>query len=202
MKYLKFIGLAAIAAIALMAFAGAGTASATEICTMNTFPCPAGSQISTLELSKDPNTSPVFETTEGSIQGTCTGITASGAVTQGDATHTAVVPQVTLGFTGCTNTTVVNNAAACEYEFHGISGSVNATVTTRGCTFSVNLGVNCYYGGGGGITLGTLVGGTTKTLTVNTVIEKIDGSSFLCPQTTRWTASYMVTNHSAVYFHV
>jgi hypothetical protein len=201
MKYVKMLGLAAVAAMALAAFAGAGTASATEICTTTSFPCPAGSQITTLELSKDPNTSPVLETTENSIQDTCTGATASGAVTQGDSTHTVVGAHVNLGFTGCTSTTVVNNEAECSLEAHGIAGTDNATITAKGCTVTVNLGVSCTYGAGAGIDLGTFVGGTTKTIAINTVVRKNDGSGFLCPETTRWTASYIATNHSAVYFH-
>lgn len=199
MKYVKMIGLAAVAAMALMAFAGASTASATEICTVNSFPCPAGSAITELKLSKDPNTSPVLETTSGSVQDTCTGATAEGAVTQGSATKTVVGPHVNLGFTGCTNETTVNNAATCELEAHA-SGGGNATVTAKGCTVTVNLGVNCHFGAGAGITLGEFVGGTTKTIAVNTVVSLVDENSFLCPTSARWTAWYIVTNHSAVYF--
>jgi hypothetical protein len=202
LRYLKTFGLAAVAAMALMAFAGAGTASATEICTANSFPCPAGSQITELQLSKDPNTTPVLENTEGSIEDTCSGATAEGAVTQGSSTKT---PRslVLFFYFSCTNTTIVNNTVVCEVEFHGRSGSVNATVTTRGCTFTIVIfGVNCRYGGGAGITLGEFVGGTTKTIAVNTVVEGIDSNSFLCPVTLRWTGSYIVTNHTAVYFHV
>ncbi len=44
MKYVKMLGLAAVAAIAAMAFVGAGTASATTLCKVNTNPCPEGSR--------------------------------------------------------------------------------------------------------------------------------------------------------------
>jgi hypothetical protein len=202
MKYVKMLGLAAVAAMALMAFAGAGTASATEICTTTSFPCPAGSTISKLELSKDPGTTPVLENTEGSIEDTCTEATASGAVTQGTSTTTVKGP-VTLAFGGCTNTTTVNNAAACELEAHGIKNSDNATITAKRCTeTNVHNADNCRYGAGAGNTLGEYIGGTTKTIAVNTVVNGIDSNSFLCPTTSRWTAWYVATNHTAVYFHV
>jgi hypothetical protein len=39
MKYLKMLGLAVVAAAALSAFMGAGSASATVLCTTNSTPC-------------------------------------------------------------------------------------------------------------------------------------------------------------------
>ena len=39
MKHLKMLGLALLAAAALTALLGAGTASATELCSTNTSPC-------------------------------------------------------------------------------------------------------------------------------------------------------------------
>lgn len=43
MKYIKVFGLALVAAFALTAFVGAGTASAV-LCKANESPCPAGNQ--------------------------------------------------------------------------------------------------------------------------------------------------------------
>lgn len=39
MKQVKMLGLAAVAALGLMAIVGAGSASATELCSSNTNPC-------------------------------------------------------------------------------------------------------------------------------------------------------------------
>ncbi len=47
MKYVKMFGLAAVAAIAAMAFVGAGSASATTLCKVNTNPCPEASRYPT-----------------------------------------------------------------------------------------------------------------------------------------------------------
>ena len=44
MKQLKIIGLAAIAALAVTAMLGAGTASASKLCKTTVEPCPAGWQ--------------------------------------------------------------------------------------------------------------------------------------------------------------
>jgi hypothetical protein len=44
MKYVKMLGLAAVAAVAAMAFVGAGSASATTLCKVNTSPCPEASR--------------------------------------------------------------------------------------------------------------------------------------------------------------
>jgi hypothetical protein len=48
MKYLKILGLAAVAAAAVMSIAGAGSASATVLCSTTADPCPAGQKWPTL----------------------------------------------------------------------------------------------------------------------------------------------------------
>ena len=42
MRNIKILGLGLLAAMAAMAIMGAGTASATKLCSVNTSPCPAG----------------------------------------------------------------------------------------------------------------------------------------------------------------
>lgn len=42
MKSMKILGLCLLGALAAMAIIGAGTASATKLCSINTSPCPAG----------------------------------------------------------------------------------------------------------------------------------------------------------------
>lgn len=67
MKYAKMFGLAVVAAMALMAFVGAGTASAT-LCKVNETPCASGNQYPTHTTVKAHSNSAVLS---GSLEVTC-----------------------------------------------------------------------------------------------------------------------------------
>lgn len=188
MKYLKMLGLAVIAASAFMAFVGAGTASAT-ICTtdVNGGICPTGWQVDKLELSQVG--SGVLETTPGSTLITCTGAD----ITVNSATAGATrAPVSTLDFTECNTTPKVLANGEIEVnskdEVRSIGGKITATL----------FGVSCEYGTGEGTTLGNLTTGHEPHVDVNAVISKV-GGGFLCPASTRWTTTFVVTNHTELY---
>jgi hypothetical protein len=190
MKYLKIIGLAAAAAMALMAF-GVGTASAT-----------------TLENGTSPFTHPtvlesslvgsaILETTGGTTLDTCTESTVSGNPDTGSATAT-VKGAATVTFNKCTKSTTVDNGG--ELEIHHIAGTSNGTVT--GNTFDVTVeafeGTYCAYGLSKDDTMvhvGTLTGDDhTAKIEINTVVVEVTTDKFLCPNDARWTATYHITN--------
>jgi opacity protein-like surface antigen len=180
MKYVKMLGLAAVAAAALMAFIGAGTASAAELystgVTVN-----AGTKI---EGSLESGTTATLSTTDGkTIVDTCTGSSVNGTVnayTGGDVTGAIS----SLTWSGCSVTTdTLTNG--------NLSINASGTVSGNGSVVTVNTGVTCRYGTGAGTALGTL---TTGKLAINAVINEQEPKAFLCPDTTKWVANYTVTS--------
>jgi len=106
MKYVKMLGLAAVAAAALMAFVGASTASATVLCktagtgspTGTTCPAnqayPAGTAITAVNKG-----TVKLDTTFKTIE--CSGSEVKGSTSnEGSATETVTGPEGTLTFTG------------------------------------------------------------------------------------------------------
>jgi hypothetical protein len=200
MKYAKAFGLAAMAALALTAFLGASSVSATTLCTQTETPCAAANQYTTtqdkeIEATLETGTTTTLKTTTGSIEDTCSTSTVKGEITNAGSPTTTVAGKVTeIMFGGCTSPTVPNNAAACNLEVHNIAGTDNGTLTGSGCTVTVFLfGVfDCKYGLGNGTHLGTVTGGAMGTIDINAVVVLIDNSP-LCPSTAVWEAKYTVT---------
>ena len=205
MKWLKILGLAAVAALALTAFAGPTSASATVLCKTNPtyvllkgYTCPilwvwgqgtpnkaqlaAGKKV----LLKNTTGEPLVECSTSTIGGE--------TENKGSETETVHGKIATLDFGECNHTvdTLVNG----ELEIHGISSegaNGNGTVTAKGSEVTASiLGVSCTYGAGSGVDIGTLVGGKPATISVNAVLNKTAGS-FLCPGDARWEASYEMT---------
>ena len=201
MKYLKMLGLAAVAAMAVMAFFGASSASATVLCTTTTTPCGTGWHIDKLEASLKAGTSAKLRSTGGALEATCTKAdsTVEKTVT-GSSTTTATgsVSIANLAWTECAQTT--DTLEGGELEVHQISGTDNGTVTAKGFRVTVVIGgLSCVYGAGTGIDLGKLTGGEDAILDIEAVVLKQSGSAFLCPSNSVWEGEYTITNHKAVY---
>jgi hypothetical protein len=205
MKYLKMLGLAAVAAMALTAFLGASSASATVLCT-TTPPagtaCGTGWHVDELTLAVGANPL-ILKNTSGSIEAKCTkaGVTVTKDVT-GSATTTAAgeVPKTHLTWApkgeGCTNKT--ETIAGGTLEIHWIEGTDNGTVTAKGFEVTVELaGLTCTLGLEGTKSIGDLTGGAPAVMHVNVGVVKKAGS-FLCPTTGIWEGTYEVTNHTTV----
>lgn len=208
MKHLKVLGLAAIAAVALMAFLGACTASATVIC--KTQPtngeCPAGWTYSAGaegEASLAAGTTAVLETTTGEALITCTELSVESVLdSAGGATATATSHVASVFYSGCTHTLFfLKNGST---ELHWIPGTSNGTLTITNNEVTVIIfGVSCNYGAygtGGPITvdLGTVVGGNPASITVNSVFPKTAGG-FLCPNDARFTGKFVATAPTAAW---
>lgn len=208
MRYIKMLGLAAVAAAALMAFVGAGTASATTLC--KTVPDASGNCEAawhypvgtTIHATQEPGTTANLENTSGSTLDTCTESTIHGVTTTtGSATETVKghIDAISWGSgtTPCTATT--DTLALGTLEVHAELPHGRGTLTGAGSKVTVNIfGVSCVYGTGTGTDLGTVTGGNPATIDVNAVIKKEEGG-FLCPETTKWTASYIVTSPKPLY---
>jgi hypothetical protein len=178
MKHLKMLGLATMAATALMAF-GAGSASA-ESHLYST-----GVQVganSILDATLDSGTATLSTTDGKTLVDTCTSSTVAAPIyypAGGDATGS--IASLTWG--GCSVTT--------DTLFNGsLSISSSGAVTGKGSVVTVNFGgVSCRYGTGTGTGLGTL---TTGRLAIKAVVNEQEPKSFICPDTTKWVAEYLV----------
>lgn len=200
MKYVKSLGLAAIAAAALMAFVGATTASATVLCktaptgstTGTTCPegwaYPAGTEIH-MTLTGTAKLTTTFKNYE------CTGSTMKGKTkNEGNASETVIVPLETLTYSGCNCQTVVLKPGTLE--IHWIADTNNGTATASGeeetLSCSTIFGtMHCL------ITptdhdVGTIIGG--KEPEVITENRPLDPTSPLCEENPEWDGTYQVTS--------
>jgi hypothetical protein len=205
MRYIKILGLAAVAAMALTAFLGAGSASATVLC--KTTPvsgvCPTGwhyPEGTTIDATVDGTVRLVA----GPIDNTCTTSTVKGKTENtGSASETVRGSIETLTFTGCTcPVTVIKNGSL---EIHSIAGSNNGTLTGKNSEVTVSCsGVSCIYGTSAtGTHLGTVTGSATDTGNATVDLGNLEtgkgaslekkGGSFLCPSTGEWTGHYWIT---------
>jgi hypothetical protein len=194
MEYFKMLGLAVIAASALIAFAAAGTASATVLCDTTTTPCnqkwSAGTQ---LEFEIAPGTEGIWETTDGkTVVAKCTEGELKGKPSSGGASETVKVPVQASDFTwpGCTVNTATLEGG--ELEIHAIEGSDNGAVTATGFSFTTTaFGVSCIYTFASSTNIGTLTASATgdATLHINTVFTKKSGG-FLCPTDLKWREEF------------
>jgi len=194
MKHLKMLGLAAIAALGLMAFVGAGTASATTLATdsAGTIKYAAGT---TLHATLETGTSATLTDTSGNTIATCTGSTVHGTI--GTASGTWVEgANSSLTWEGCNQTTDTVNLGSMDImQTTGDEGEVRST----GSNVTLQIfGVSCTYGTGEGTKLGTITGGEAPTMKITATIPKTAGG-FLCPSTGIWHASFIITSPHAVH---
>jgi len=181
MKHLKIIGLAVMAAAALMAFAGSASAA--------TFTSPTGTEY-TGALSASLEGSALLKA--GFAEDTCTESTVSGKLTTNNETEASGATE-SVSFTKCSlTTTTLSSKGTLKVAkgTHAVSGTgVEVTVSA--------LGTSCVYGLGAGTSLGTAtnttVSGVDKvTLAITAKLEKISGG-FACANPATWTANYIVT---------
>jgi hypothetical protein len=201
MKYLKALGIAAVAAMVLTAFLGASSASATVLCKTTSTPCGAEWHYSTgteIHATLKPGTKAIFSAS--GIIGECSESTiASKTTNTGSASETVdgKIEKEKLTWGSCTaeKTETVKGGLL---EIHWIPGTDNGTVTMREVEWtSKSAGISCTYGAGEGIDLGTLTGGAESTISVNTIVNVTGG--FLCPKTVTWTAEYVVTSPTPLF---
>ena len=198
MKLVKMFGLAVIAAAALMAFVGAGTASATTL-TCNGATCPAGTLI-TAEAESKVVLHPPF----GSIE--CSKSHVEGKTNNaGSAAETVNGSISTLSFSECNATVTVLTKGALE--IHAISGTSDGTVTSNGTEVTVEyLGFHCIFKTSN-TDIGRLTGSnTTKTehatFDISATIPRTGGrSGAFCGSTAQWTGAYKITTPTKLNVH-
>jgi hypothetical protein len=143
MKYLKMFGLAAIAAMGLMAFLGAGSASASVLCETTpvagthcgtSWHVKAGTVLDFSGVGSTALTGPF-----GELIATCTESTVKGKTTNTGSTTESVKGTIeALTFTNCGERTVTANPATLgTLEIHHIAGKDNGTVTSNDTTVTI-----------------------------------------------------------------
>jgi hypothetical protein len=210
MKYLKMLALVAVAVGAMMAFIGAGTASASKLCSTKVEPCPAGQHWpSGTEFDFSLLGSSAETDTAGEPINTCTESTIKGKTTNtGSSTETVTADITVLTFDKCTFPTTTNSLGALE--IHNIAGTFNGTVTvdTQGgkipeVTINTVFFGSCAFGVTNGTSLGDLTEGKGQTATtggepailhINAITHKLAGSNLACPETVKWVATYQLTS--------
>jgi hypothetical protein len=196
MKYVKMFGLAAIAAAALMAFVGAGTASATVLCNNNlsTSSCSSKVATKTTITAKSVGKS-VLATKEGTVLDECENSTLEGEVEKaGGSAETVSGPLTKLNWGNCTRTT--NTTELGRLEIHWISGTDNGTLTVVGTKVTVDTGFfgSCVFTASD---IGTLVGGNPAKISLKE--QKVSRVTGLCPSEVLWTAEFEVTKPNPLY---
>jgi hypothetical protein len=206
MNQVKTLSLAAVAAMALMALLGPGTASATVLCkTAITTGCasagwdyPSGT---TIDASMDPGTKATLESTGGLIWDECTESTMKGTTANtGSSSETVklTVETANLTFGGCTSTTDVLEGG--ELEWHWLTALLHGTPTGKLFKIlAIIFGESCIFTFGTGTDLGTVTGGSMATFDFSAVVSRAAGSGALCPSTANWTAKYTVTSPEPLY---
>lgn len=191
MKYLKMLGLAAIAAGALMAFAGAGTASATEL-TCGTGLCAQGATFHSV------STLATLDAPFGNIE--CESTVHGHVITPGSATDTAEVEITELLWINCRNNDVVTTIHPGTLVIHTFETSANGdgTVTSVGAEVTVeHVGTHCIFGTKTGTDIGRVTGtnhtGGTGVLDISATIPRVGGrSGVFCGSSAPWTGSYSI----------
>jgi hypothetical protein len=195
MKYLKILGLAAVAAAALMAFAGAGTAAADELCTEPANAeemCPGG-PITAVDMTL--LGTGVITTTGHVPMATCTGGTRHmEKLHQGTGVSPIISTTQTIRWSGCNTKveTIAGGSAKMERNAGG-----GTTLTSIGEEVTLELfGVSCVYGTGLGTDLGEI--STSGAISFSTTVSKTAGGG-LCPSTALWDAEFLMTNHTTLH---
>jgi hypothetical protein len=188
MRHLKFVGLAAIAAAALMAFAG--PASATILTGPGGSTLGAGTAIAAVNEGMV-----VFHASIGTVE--CNGSSLGGKITNAGGTGVAVSTSVeTLSFSACNATVTVLSKGTFSIE--GTGGN-NGTLRGSNNELTIEFsGLHCIYRTNG-TTLGAVTGssttGATATMDISARIPRTGGrSGVLCLESVEWTAAYKITS--------
>lgn len=194
MKYAKKLALAAVAAGALMAFIGAGTASATVFCSTTTTGCSLGQKIGNISITWSNTLSIKWVQTNGESVDTCTTSAMKGKITNsGSSTETVSGPVESWTWESCTFPT--KTLAVGSLEVHKIAGTSNGTVTAGG-TFEVTINTilfgSCVFKIEKGVDFGDLAEGNPATLKLNMVASKVVGGA-ACPGSLQITGSEGLT---------
>lgn len=200
MKYLKMVGLCLVASAALMAF-GAGTASATKLCSVNTSPCPAGNTYgkgTAIKTQLVSGTKSVMSS--GFVTITCSESTMSGKTTSDGGAGAVLGSISSVTWKSCTSNLGSCTASALNTpwpaEVTGSGGNGTMTVQKPGGKFTCG-GTTCEYEGSKA-SVSISGGNPARAKASNVSFSKI-GGSFLCSSSASWTSEYEVTSPNPLF---
>lgn len=194
MKYVKMLGLAAIAAAALMAFAGPASAT---ILTNG-----AGAQLGVgTVIHGNAEGTVTLHPPIGDIE--CGTSTVGGTIGNAGSASTTVSGNLsTLTFGNCNATVTVLKKGSLEVHTKTASADGNGTLTSNGAEVTVVFaGFHCIFTTSN-TDIGTVTGSKTKaaTLDIEATIPRTGGSSgVFCGSTAQWTGSYAVSSPATLY---
>lgn len=204
MKHLKMLGLAVVAAAALMAVIGAGTASATELCSTATTPC-SGTKYGVGTTIRATSTNATLKTFVGTVA--CTHSEIVGEVTGAGGSGTTAVTGKTqvLEFSGCTlgeTTCTITQEAVGNSSVTGGSASATATfnynVTSKtGSKVVCGSLINCVYSTSSAVLKGQNTTSGTPTIKAENISLAREGG--ICPSESIWNATYTVVEPDPLY---
>jgi len=206
MKHLKTLALAAVAACALMAFTGAGPASATVLCytKLEVELCPPAERWpagTILHFSLTSGVSSTWRETnepegEGEVLETCNASTLQVKTeNSGGAIETVKAPIIEWTLKTCAWPASITPKGS--FEIHKIVGTANGTITANQeirMTIDPHFFGSCVYALSGGESLGDITEGKPAIFHVNAVVHRVEGFSVFCPTTVVWTATYTLTS--------
>jgi hypothetical protein len=206
MRNVKTLGLAVLSVFALVAFAGATTASATKLCPTSGTPCAAPyASGTTFNAKLETGTNAVLTTSGGLVNPTltCTASTVRLVSSSAGAAGTPVTGNLTgLTFSGCTSVSPAGCSSSATVTGLPKSGSIswtsgnNGSLTVNAPTVSFTCPIfgiptTCSFGGSGTVT-GAVTGGNPATVRfTNQAIASTGG--FGCPTSAVWNAQYVLT---------
>jgi len=209
MKYIKVLGLAAVAALAMMASTGAGSASGTVLCKVYKTPCPVGQALpdkTVIDMTLKIGKSVAFLGPGKETVATCTTSTVKGKTTdEGGGENVPVQGNVeALTYETCSSGTIkvlklgsfeVNYINSAENKTRAVLTSIGAEVTV------VEVGSSCDFGTVSGATLGILESDEAvgPDLVEEATFPKEEGG-FLCPQLIVVKGEYKITEPAEIFF--
>jgi hypothetical protein len=214
MKYVKMLGLATVAAAALMAFVGASSASATVLCTTNPVAVPTGTTCPANQA--EPAGTEIHAVSEGNLvlttgseftEITCKKGTVKGKTSnEGSATETVKGAAETITWEECSTPNgacTVTTVKPGTLEVHWIEGTHNGTLTSTGAEITSNCAsifgnIHCIYKAENE-DLGTITGGNPATADFESTPVNIIATSGLCPSGPKWDAKYEITTPKPLY---
>ena len=184
MKHMKILGLLAIAATALMVFAGIASAS--------TVTSPAGTAYTSTIKASAGTTELVgsFTTVK------CTSSTVEGNVKTHGAGITAEGPITSLTFSGCNYEVTVKKPG--NLIAHA-NGGGNATLTSDKAEVVVHTSVGECVFTTNETHIGSLTGGTPAKLTIASAAIPRTGGNFLCGSSAKWSGTYTVNTPKTLF---
>jgi hypothetical protein len=186
MKYLKMLGLAAVAAAALMAFAG--PASATQLTSPVGTQLPAGTTIHAVSKGHS-----VLDSLIGKIE--CNSTLQGKTSNASGATIEAAISTFTFG--ACTTATVhVIKSGSLKIAS---TGGGNGSVTSTGAEWTVvTFGIHCIFSTNN-TSIGTITGGNPAVLNISATMPVTGTSGPFCGTSAPWTGSYEITTPNPLF---